>query len=531
MENIDEQKMRLKYFYHIDPETIIRNIKNDTQFQGTQVSCEKYSMLHLIFKHIVDASKHYTQFILSNNGICPFVFFDGTINTNSPNHKSIKNAWYLSGISLFNHCILHSFQKTLIEDNIIKGTVHISAATEPYIKRGAISSYSVHSKQEKMELETSHQTYTLHYTNYQNRIGKYSYTQLQSLNKNTSSKLVEIEKFISTPALYLFLGHNVKIFDNNLEKKSCDNFKLMKLYAQLCIEANNWKEQLSLPADKVLFDTVIEPIYDFTYNSYLFKLFKEELSHPTQPISLKNLFGETFTNILKDYSTTMPMTYNKSIFLKYALEALSISTSLESSFPPPDTPSIGTISGIREKNNINFAFRSLQLLSDYYLTLHYITLPVIEDLWDVLTAELSIKYSDYFAFIEQYHHVITADYTELSDCDFSDGPQLISYEHIYSILDSHLKNKHNQSASYEYLADDSITISLFPNGKEICRLINPLLHREKLRKTAPQASYLSTKLSVSIPDRYSAAPYALETDIFQRSHVNNLFNFVQKLTI
>lgn len=558
MSEILEKQLRLKYFHLIDTDSIISDIKKSPEYNrakvysGNCIDC----LFHLIFRKIVDASKKSTGFILSNTGFVSHGFFGE--NTHD---EEIKSTTHLAGISLFNHCIIRGFISSLKSEPVVPVKKSAFSSKDDYtllsskhaldISVGYLASETVSADLRKKPVGHSPANYENHYQRYYDRKAEnlMSYHKLLSQSiiddtKNSDTKSqphLKVPKIYSNPSLFLFWDRAVLNFDRALNNDSRRgfNFNLLTRYAELEEHASAWKKEQCTDADKAIFDCMIEPIYDFRFASYIYGLYQEELRKSETPSkSIKKLLEGGLNDIVEKHALSIPLVYNKSIFLDLALKAVLNSNTLESDFPPQPLSAGSKISKANITDVSTFRSRTLELIPTYYKTLHHIVLPIVEDLWDVLTFPdmlgLKITRKDYQRFVEKYFNVISYDYTQLKNFDISNGNYAPSYQHTYNKLSEHLQNKDsakNRCTYNELITDHKKHIAVpnlrsIANGKDICKYMAPTIKRNKLTITPTDGDSLAR--IILHPKTSSSNDYSVEAETIYTSHLNSLLGFISK---
>lgn len=97
-----EKKCRLKYFYFIDIDQAIQDIRSQKAYKDF-TSDSTYNITNLfqtIFSKIIEISKPYSEYILSEH----HASYNSLFGEN-PKNKNVQNLHTLSTIALFHHCI------------------------------------------------------------------------------------------------------------------------------------------------------------------------------------------------------------------------------------------------------------------------------------------------------------------------------------------------------------------------------------------------------------------------------------------
>lgn len=529
---------QLKYFYLIDTDTVISNIlKSDTYTVFTEDD-NPTPLFHLIFKEIYHAAECYTSYILNDYYYSHPSFFN-----EEPGNTSAQNAFLLCGLSLFHHCIIHGFQTSLDhsteEPTGAASIVHLSAATEAKIKLGY---FRCPDKTNKSPIHvepadsTSHQNYNNQYHRFFNPKSNIPYSEIllhhmncrdEDKDKSKNKNQLWIKNYQSNAAYFLFSSGDVKNFNTVLHKSDMDNKKRINFidrYSVLHQAVAKHHSGLLIP-DQVLFDMTLESAYHFSLSSYVYKLFSE-FHNPESSSPIKCLRGETFNNILSDYVFQLPITYNRSIFLKYACMALLGNHTLKPSYPPDPLKSFGTYDSSAPIASDLFAIEALKNIGYFFRMLNYITIPILESFWDVVTtalnAEHSITLEHYQKYIEANYKIMSMDYTTLPDILTKDLNRIPTYQDIVSIVASIEERFPTSSPAYYHDQKRRYPPAVL---YEFC----PFLQKQCVLRSQLPASTVLDRLYISTPTSDCEANYNLEVDAFKRKHTQNLFQFIQML--
>lgn len=556
--NSDENflKQKLNYFYFINTDDIIQNINYKIDILKDPSTTNKFLT---IFSEIVDATKPYVQFILSNNRLEHCSIFG-----EEPCIPEIETYFLASGISLFHHCILCGATDKMyaslpiLSDSVTPTTssrkkhytftdstkyIRFSASTEPAIKQGfkyscynhtAYIPYASDSKEHNRfgkicnTLKMNPQNYRSQVLNALNKVASIYDTVSPSIENSKHSKIsvtkkqYYFEKHQSASALFLATEPLVRTFDNSLLKyrankpSATDNMisNYLKLYEK------TYKQKYHFNIDNLFFYSVLEKTYGFSFYGYLLRE-TNQLSLKENAIKTTFLLGNNFDKIINDYAAKTTIEFNDAIFLKYALIALRHSEHLASTFPREKnrplfydnetTPSIETWSA-------NAQIR----LSSFYKMLTHVVIPLIEDLWFVITKDKNLKFkislSKYEAFINKNYHVITSDYTQLPNL-LTPLHTSIDYTEFYTLLKKHTEEFYSPAASENHPLSCS-PLSL-EEKQYFCKLINTHCQVKKHDYFIyKHPDILNLLLDNSISDE--------QHNIFQIQHVKNLFSLASK---
>lgn len=89
-------------------------------------------------------------------------------------------------------------------------------------------------------------------------------------------------------------------------------------------------------------------------------------------------------------------------------------------YPPLPDASLGQRFSFATQSKDQLALTAIQRISDFFRMLNYCTIPLLEDLWDVIDYKLKLTLNDYIDFIDLNYEMITADYSAFyhSETDF-----------------------------------------------------------------------------------------------------------------
>lgn len=547
-----EKKARLKYMYFIDTDKLMTELKQDSVYINfcTSQDSDPTDLLHLIFANIVSVSKKYSAYILTDEGVTSHSFFSEDVR-----NPSIKTDFFLAGLSIFNHCIIRSFLRSL-ETNTISSLPE--SKYDPTTSMIPLSNKNVNSirlgylASEKLccldkVSKTSSSGFENMYQRFYANTDRLSYKKLLKLgtimergdSQKKSQPPLCVKKSESNPALFLLYNKEVRKFDKALLGSSFDDFKILERYTELYRCSIEWKGFQKFNEDHILFDQIIERIYDFSFNSYLFTLYSDGANTESDnSLSAKDLFGETFSNIVQKYATTAPMTYNKSIFLKYAVEAVLNSKTLVSSYPSLFKDGLSYDTDTHD--SILSAPESLKLITAYYRTLRHITIPLVEDLWDILTDErmlgFEISRKSFQSFIKKYFHILTCDYARItSDNDFMEELEInksayaLTYRSLFDKLDVKLREMPiSNIASYDYIGSLDKKLRVPKNVREASTHLSPYLKRDSILENCSSNEELMEMLMLPVPHPSSTQPLSKDIKTFHDNHLTALLGVVHK---
>lgn len=531
---IKELDFQLKYFYLINTDCIIEDLQSNNLYKNfKENSTGLLDVFHLIFSKMIEATKPYTEFILSSHPGSSLSLF-GEI----PGITEISVLFFLCEASLFHHCIIQGFKNSLNEHIIQTGKqctkcfldfgsknpiIKFSVTTMPAIRKGCLHSFNNSQKYSPQCGSTEHQQFNGQCKRVLNNTADYSTQLIQQYRQrpeNTSDEQLFTAKTESAPVAFLFDSREVKFFNTVLKQKKIQCTDFLSRYNVLY---NAYFEESSAlsSTDQILFDIVLEQAYGFSLFSYIYELlYNMENSESFEKIAA--LRGEMFYSIISDYLATLPITYNRAVLLKYACKAISNSPNLVSMYPKK--PEImAYYETFTPKPKISFATEALQIMNSFFRLLNYSVLPLLENLWLVLTDRLGISFENYCDFIEKYHSIMTYDYTCLPATIF-EKKHTTTFCDYYNILHTYvLTNEKFFSTNTPFFNKDSkhtlgnIYKYDFCNTiKQQCTTINPPLRKDIVHRLLE-------------PLKYRQDNYFDEQQEFLSSHAKNIYKFTQSL--
>lgn len=514
---INEKKHRLKFFYFIPIDDLVEDLK--------AVSDREYLFLK-IFEKITYAGYLYNDYILAK-GESPGeqkCFFSSGKNIND---IQTTRLFMLSGIALFHHCLLHGYEQALRFDERIS---ELSPLRMTYkndrFKKGYFQ--CVKESIENDEEETD-QRYNSRYKYFMKDSDEfYSKKILKNLRRNNpEEKALEIHPVQFNPALFLFKQRKIKTLSRQLQNSNASRKTIVETYRAASECAIEWKTEL-YGQDAVLFDALIETHYSFILSPYICNLLSEiSLSDAG---SRKKMFdNQTFYDLINHYVYSMPIIYNRSVFLQYAWKSILCSDNLNPIYPWPPNSS-GKIATSSEEAFDTYSSKGIQLIGRYFRMLQYVTLPLLEDLWDVFAYELDINLEDYCTYINAHYEMIAYDYTLLSDQDVFEQEDLtvpsLDFSGNYKRLQKYIKKNKVNTKKVMYSPYDKLDNHLV--NQVYAFIKNQCSYNEK--RTAQSlldemiASYADNPVNSSSNGKAKEGDY--EIAMFQYTHFKNIFDFV-----
>lgn len=541
-ESIEEKKYRLKYFYFIDSESIIARIMKTNAYQDfdeTKPNSIQW-LLGTIFSEIMTANKLFSDYILSCNNPMHLTFFD-----ENPRNDEVLALNTLSSVVLFHHCILAKFYGLQGTEKSIK----LNGRDEYRVRTGLIQPCKLNTDElpspwrEAWDRSNSENINQDNYSRNQNLEKPKKKNYYSSFLLDLIAPKNEKERRTSCPhnalfAFFLWMDPSVNTFSKYLSQPDKSSMGLIKNYLKLLNASQEWCYP-SACLDRILFDIHSESFYGFSFMVYAADLLMEMNNCSNPSFSLKDLEGQGFINILA-YFLDLPITYNRSIFLKYALKAILATDNLNPSFPSNFQDSAGKYMSVTQKSKVIMASESLRLLSDYLHMLSLVTLPMVEDLWFVLTAALikeEKELSCLSSYIKEHFSAMISDYTLLKSNTLSmltkqDSSFTIICNKLYSKLNSPLqKSVKVLTPCYPASTNDNLKYLIY----YLCNKEHQQQHYKNLEfsfidKFVFSSPASTQKLPYDVEENNLSShrsAYDVERKTFFENHVKNIFNFAK----
>lgn len=520
-----EKKCRLKYFYFIDIDQAIQDIRSQKAYKDF-TSDSTYNITNLfqtIFSKIIEISKPYSEYILSEH----HASYNSLFGEN-PKNKNVQNLHTLSTIALFHHCITRSFFHLLKNNPTYVKNIPLSSSKKGDVAKGFLRP-SISKEENPIINETKPSNDNARNKRLKNeKVDFYSTAYLmtyltEKVGKTRTSYYVP--KYASLFCYFLWLEKDVACFSKSLLNTSESARSQVNKYANMASAFLKWYNPLS-NEDKFVFKIFAESAFGFSVFPYIGELLDNitftEPSTVKNSNNLKDLESQGFISLLID-AASLPITFNRTILLKYACEAILDSPELESQFPAKRNNSAAIYLSVTPKSKTLFASKALDLLNSYYRMLSQITLPLLEDLWDVFTAELfpkkDLEFDCYLKFIIEHYHFITFDYTSIEPSTLPNNPFLpmSNFSHYYSLLEN--------SSRQKKAIKRNITFTSKTTQKKLQYILKEYCNTPKANNTNHlMIDTILEKNAISSPisGRYF---YDNDRNIFLENHVNSIFNF------
>lgn len=547
-EKTDEQEKILKYFYLIDSDLIVKELKST--FSAEQAHVDYNSMIesifHTAFEKIFDFSSLYNEYIDPNSGGASAFFGE-------PGCKSLPQTRLLSygntlrcfltflKLSLRNHCITQGFFYSLSQ--IQQTSLSLSAKTDEYLKAGYFE--KPYYQKENCTEPTLAQFYNSKFksfkklgaNNFLERILKDCHCDINTYAPN--DRIEKLSTVIKVPSVYkhwiyfVFHNDNVKNISRNLAKKNQKS--LSNHYKNLFIDFNKKEKEFNKKSDKFIFRTLGEYYFGFSTINYSDTLLKQ-IHNPSEEYEyLKWYRGEILDNILIKLSCC-PMPYTRHLFLSYAFAALRYNEDVKCNYLSLHANeafrlfTVGTASSIE----ISSA-KGLTLIPEYFNTLNNITLPILSSLWIIVLNKLVSNKDSlmeyYNSYIESHYELLTANFSsflkceikEMKSCYFEKGNKSCKND-IYtrSFLEQLTKKLHDEKSSQDGATEKFLDSLGF--HKDLYKIIYNFLKAESSNELTLQV------LSNLYQDVPFDEPLRAEHDQFRINRALNIFELFHKRT-
>lgn len=526
LELIQEKKYRLKYFYFIDTSRVIESIRSDVSYEQFNPIKEKSitALLQTIFSKIIDISAPYADFILSNHTASFHSFFG-----ENPYNTNVLNLHTLSTITLFHHCIIRSFFTHLCDIPEYSSYIKLSSTKKGTVAKGFLKPATLNDNTIYIDETAPSKDNIRNKRLKENKGDFYSTKYLASylkIDKGVTRTTYSVPIYAGLFCYFLWLERSVSCFSKSLLNDSESALSQIKKYKDLESAFFRWYTPLS-NADKLVFSIFTESAYGFSIFPYIGELLDQITSmKPSAQNSLKDLEGQGLINTLTD-AINLPITYNRSILLKYALEAILTSDTLEQQFPAKLRNPVTYLS-TTPKTKALFSSKSIELLDSYYHMLNQVTLPLIEDLWDVLTYEVSLEknlnFDCYFKYVTKHYKFITFDYTLLDLTTLPQGKnaKAQNFSYYYNLWEKSLpKDSKNHRDINSTLGSTKKRLQYLLNY--YCNTTHANLANERVINTIIHHSNEHPK-SLLLRE-----PFDDERDLFFENHVHSIFELAKVL--
>ncbi len=396
--NFIDTKYKLKYYYLIDIDSLINDIRSRV---NNQKNMTDFNIFHCVFRAIYHSTDCWRYFA--------FLTSKESFNiSESPESEYSSGCAYIFETIFENHCILYGYHNALRQNPGPK--IRISASTERLF-------------------EQDEYTLAQNYNKYKHRFQKlsknYSYQYLKEhYSFSETTGFPSAFEYNEPVARFLFTQSIIRTFDANIEKPY-----LLKHYQSLFNNIDSFKT--SRKNAPFTFDYSMEYLYGFSFFRPTFKLLNYVYGKDTYKkhpilyqdnfrIKLENLAGEPTLDLISQVAS-LPMVYNRYFFLQYILYKIVSSEKLERDILSPSKYALFEHLPDTPASNFYLIEDGLFRAGEYIQRIHYLVLPLLEDLWSVITHELpEINLQTYEEYISSYSDILSFDFSSYEIHDFEE---------------------------------------------------------------------------------------------------------------
>ena len=366
--------------------------------------------------------------------------------------------------NLMIHCATNGLFYTLNNHPCGDTSSILSGKYHHYNKKGYFdcNSYDINLHKVSFASEDISQKYNAMYKRLlSNKTNYYSTHILNTIcTHDTSDKFYNVSTYKKNIALHILSDKSI----NQLSKSLLNNTEtdsLLKNYAQAfnsCVtEANNLNK-----FDKYILQFYMEYLFGFSTSMFICDIFDDEASKyiQTNNFNFKLLYNKDFALYMK-LTLNCPAILARNTLLEYALFMLANTSDFNRNYLNKERIDYSQYNNRYDQYNFNIPIDTNQLISDaskrfveFFSVLNNVTIPLLEDLWIVITSELFPNSS--FDLIKMYQLFIEPSINDI----FNFEADYLKYtrstrKKLTSILNNTFKNDrfYNQNTS---------SIPLFP---------------------------------------------------------------------
>lgn len=425
--SIEEKKYRLKYLYLINVDNVLSTINESSEYKNYDPT-KNIDLFHRIFDVIFSASSMYNKFLDDQN---PY----SNNFLGIPRHDDIlyRKRLTLLKLCLRNHCILYGFLSSLYKEHSCSDYSYLTA---PYDNWNETGYYESRDKTFKdFQIDSTSSIYQNYNTTYLKRFNESKATNMYSahiirncetLDKNGNPA---IPSCLRNPLSFLYKDSKVATIDRVLLNTS-PNCRLLNHYTELFSLCTKYEKSYQNINDRYLIHYFFENTYCFQALNHISQILAEinsSESSNTEILHPKDLEGSALNDILVSIMCC-PLTYSRSFLLNHTYKTI-LDSDLSKAYLRHDANvriSYDNMDSISD-NKIKKILQALSLMDDFIKTVNNYTIPILEDLWDVIFSELTdisgksiINLNDYEQYLEDYRNILTLDYSCLSDDDINE---------------------------------------------------------------------------------------------------------------
>lgn len=458
---VEEKKYRLKYLYLIDIDKVLSTIKESEEYKNHN-SSKGGALFHRIFEVAFSASSIYNKFLdyqnpYSNNFLgIPF------------QDNLYRKRLILLKLCLRNHCILHGYFSALYKECNDSCFSPLTASFDIWNETGYYESRNKTNKD--FPIDSTEQIYQNYNTTYLKRFnkgiieGKYSAHIIANSKKSDKNNTPTAPPYLRNSLIFLYKELKVATIDRILQSTSLHK-RFLSHYSELFLLCIEYEKRYDNINDRFLVHNFFENVYGFRILRHICKILTEinlsESSFSESKIQPKDLEGEALNNILTSFMRC-PLVYSRSFLLDLTYKTI-LDSDLSKAYLEHDANVRISYADtdIFTDDKIQKTLRALSLMDDFIKTINNYTIPLLEDLWDVIISEINnnasknnsetnddtsknnseindnpkkliVNLSDYEQYLNKYRNILTLDYSCLTDSDINECIDLIIKESSHS---------------------------------------------------------------------------------------------------
>lgn len=437
-EDIHEQDKILKYFYLIDSDQIVAELKKQFSIKSELLhdNLPANYLFHITFEKIYKYSSFYNQYITPENYTYSAFFGEPGFSPNASNSnpelkkkqkliiENLKCFQIFLKLFLRNHCITQGFFYNLSQKDA--SSISLTAKYDTFLQLGYFDN-PIDRKNTSDDDTISAQAYNskfkffkdLEKSAFLKKLLEDCHCKIKIDNTPTSGKRILCTD-IKVPVIYkhwihfIFNESYIKNISRNISNRKPD--LLPGNYKNVFDEFKHALQKFPQKCDQFIFHTLGENFFGFSTINYINILLNQIHSSPSEYDYLKRYDGKILENILKQL-TYCPMSYTRHLFLSYAFEALRYNEDVECKYLHHRGHVISITPTKATYSEQTLSSRGLILITEFFNTINNITLPVLSSLWIIVINKL-IKDNDmlmeyYKSYIDAHYELLTADFTSL----------------------------------------------------------------------------------------------------------------------
>ncbi len=513
--NLSEKDARLRYFYLQDTEALTQNI---AEKWVAKTHSSPMHIFDIIYSEIKKTCEPYSRFVTSGNSFNNPEKYDEALTSITFFHHEI----------LKNHCILHGFFNAVNEAGAKEKEIKISSANDYILKQGYFKTNHFDKKTFNKDVTESGEAIAQKYNQHKRRFNSNLFFRSYSILKKYdcgSDNFINTQRHNGNWSCFIYTNPKVYTLDKNIKEHKAAP---LNHYSALLDECILWGKGNNLSSeDRVLFEHKMESLYGFSFSIYAAQLFARMYVSPSHKdtITLKSLEGDTMRNLIQE-TAQIPILYNRSFFLEYAIRSVLASKYLrthEFQHSPnalfshtPDVPISKDLLVLSGLNDIIVYLKKLKFL-----------VPLLEDLWDVITDKLN-RTLDIPINLDVYRSYIHSNYSRMAQnySRFLNDEQALQQFNKESFL--HTDSFKEEDMLYKkYCFEDSLSPKYARESFEEF-LLNYFANAEQTSGKLTNL-YDRAKLYPHVLDNNSISKYTNELN-FRKSHVENILYFAKIIT-